>query len=285
MDLTDAIDHEIVMHRDAHFGGSFAEMIHYYENEDHIGIHPEIELERIIELQIYEKQTGDNLFFSLLDETEQEKVLASKKVYVDLKKIYEMKESSHYPRLIADLILSEEEEPTDILEAIVAAQKLLLPDLLRILHWDEAYDPLFPGYGYAPYFALQALCQIKDSRAIVALFETLRRETFFGEETIISALVAQGEEAKQFLLKRLKSRPLTDDNAYAAYAIAGFAPDKEIEQSALDLMKDQEVWQKPSLFAYLLCLCEENREFLRDLSHNPLLPQTLKKEIEQSIKT
>lgn len=283
MNLTDAVDHEIVMHRDAHFGGSFQEMLNYYEDESHIGILPDIELERIYDLQNYEKQTGDNLYFSLLDDEEREKVELSKKAYLDLKKIYEMEElNGPYSKLIADLILSEEEEPREALEKIIAKQKLLLPDLLRILKWDEAYDPLFPGYGYAPYFALQALCQIKDSRAIIVLFETLRREAFFGEEAIVSALVAQGDEAKNFLFKTLKAKPITSDNTFAAYAIAGFVPDQEIESCALQMLKDPEVWKKPNLFGYLLCLCEENIEELSLLSQNPLIPQNLKKEIEQS---
>lgn len=284
MDLTDHIDHLIIMHRDSHFSGLFEEMVNYYKNDNNIGIHPDIELERIYELNYYENKTGVNLSDLLLNQEEKEKVIQAKKAYQDLKKIYEIEETSSSPRLIADLIFSEEEEPQEILDKIIGSQKTLLPDLLRILKWDEAYDSLFPGYGYAPYFVLQALMQIKDPQTIVPLFETLKRDPFIGDEAIVSALYAQGNEAKSFLIKIMKGRPITQDNSYAAYALSVFSPDKDIENEALTLLKNAEIWKENTFCSYLLPLCEKNTDELRKLCENPLLPQMLKKEIEQSIK-
>ena len=48
--LLDAIDLDILMHKDAHFGGNFDIMIDYYEKEG-VGSMPDFETDRIIEIQ------------------------------------------------------------------------------------------------------------------------------------------------------------------------------------------------------------------------------------------
>ena len=84
-----------------------------------------------------------------------------------------------YARLIADLILSEEEEPTKEIEAVVAQGTSILPDLFIIIENEDFYDPLFPGYGYAPYLAIQCIGQIGDASGVIPLFQTLSRENYF----------------------------------------------------------------------------------------------------------
>ncbi|MES2122812.1 MAG: hypothetical protein V4492_08575, partial [Chlamydiota bacterium] len=58
--MTDAVDHDILMHRDAHFGGSFALMLEYYQKEGK-GAHPEFGTSRIEELMRLEDECGENL--------------------------------------------------------------------------------------------------------------------------------------------------------------------------------------------------------------------------------
>ena len=53
--LVDALDHEILMHRDAHFGGLFSVMIDYYQTEGK-GVQPQFSLQRIEKLQQLEKE-------------------------------------------------------------------------------------------------------------------------------------------------------------------------------------------------------------------------------------
>lgn len=285
MSLTDAIDHEIVMHRDAHFGGSFEEMLSYYQNEDNLGVQPEFDYDRIQFLAESEKQLGINLSTYLLYDEEREKVQKAKQAYRDLKLIYEIeKENNLFPKLIADLILTEQETPKEEIEKIVSHQRKAIPHLLALLTWEESYDPLFPGYGYAPNFALQALSKIKDASIITPVFEMLGKETVFGEGEILTALLAQGEEAKQFLLKIIESRPISKDNTHAAFALSIFPFDAEIQSIALQQIESADVWKHPSFFIYLLFLCEGKQEALMKLMKNPLLPQNLKKEIEESMK-
>ena len=85
--LMDAIDMEILMHRDAHFGGNFEMMLEYYTQEG-VGVMPDFELEEIKKLQNLENQMGKNLAETFLPEAAQEIVNQSKKLYQELRAIY-----------------------------------------------------------------------------------------------------------------------------------------------------------------------------------------------------
>lgn len=284
--LTDELDHEILMHREVHFGGSFDEMLNYYE-EERLGAHPDFELDRIEYLAAVEKETGSNLASMLLSGAEAERIAVARKRYQDFKIIYEKPRlATHHARLIADLVLTENEEPADEIEAIVQEGSDIVSDLIRIIKSDEAYDPLFPGYGYAPFFAIQALGNIKDPTAIVAIFETLSKESHFGDEAALSALREIGDPAKEFLLKRAASRPLTKDNQVAVYALTAFECDEEISGACFNQLKDPQVQQNTLLCSYLLILCEElkEREGFIALAKHTTLPHDLKIEMERIIR-
>ena len=106
--LTDSLDTQILMHRDAHFGGKFEFMIDYYTKGGK-GVQPDFELERIQTLADTERRTGQNLSPLFLSGVEAEKVASARAAYKSLRDLYETKKkSSHLPALIADLILSEE---------------------------------------------------------------------------------------------------------------------------------------------------------------------------------
>lgn len=276
-------DHEIIMHRDVHFGGSFEEMLSYYEDEEHLGIQQEFEIARIKELAEYEKSSEKNLS-SILNDDEIEKVKEGKKAYQELKAIYEIKSQKNpIPLIIADLILTENKEAIEEIKKAVRQGEKIVPELITLLKKDDFFDSLFPGYGYAPYFAILALSQIKDKRTIIPLFETIGKEMVFDEEAIFVALAKQGDEAKNFLLKILKSRPITQDNIHAALALASFA-DPDIEGVACHEIQDQKTWKNPFFFTYLLSLCQKNKDLLLSLTQDPTLPKSLKKEIEQSLR-
>lgn len=286
--LTDEMDHEILMHRDAHFGGDFTAMLDYYL-EDKVGANPDLDIERIKYLAQVEEELGKDLAPLMLTGPEAERVAKARRAYQQLKALYEMGEENSRPQLIANLILSEEEEPEEEVEAIVALGSSVVPELIHILESDDSYDPLFPGYGYAPYLAVLCIERLQDPSAIIPLFEMLGRESVFGEEIVLDAFHAIGEPAKQFLLKQLQSRPLTEDNTRAGFGLAAFPQDEEVARVALNQLKDTEVWKNTILSAYLVCHCESlkeplHREEFLALASQPDFPGELKAEIKRMAK-
>ena len=63
--VADMHDHEILMHRDAHFGGNFQVMLDYYATEGK-GVQPDFEPKRIRELKDLQEKSDQNLSDTLL---------------------------------------------------------------------------------------------------------------------------------------------------------------------------------------------------------------------------
>ncbi len=286
--LTDELDHEILMHREAHFGGDFKVMLDYYLG-DHIGVNPDFEIERIEYLAEIEHQLEKNLAPLLLSAQEAERIALARRAYRELKAVYEGdSRGEDIPRLIADLILSEEEEPEAEIEAVVAQGEKIVDVLLKMIASDNAYDPLFPGYGYAPYLAILCLGKIKSTKSIIPLFEMLGLETQFGEEVVLEAFAEIGLPAKRFLLKQIESRPLTGDNVNAAFALNAFPLDEEVSIAAFKQLQDPEVRESPLLSIYLLCSCEalKNTPYQKTfiaLAQDPSLPRDLQREMQKMV--
>lgn len=287
--LTDEIDHLILMHRDAHFGRDFEIMLNYYESEDSIGSHPDFDVERISYLAEVEKELGEDLAPLILTGVEAEQVGQARKAYMKLKEIYELEiEPNSFPRLLADLILSEEEEPVHEIEAVVSQGTAILPDLFAILKADDFYDPLFPGYGYAPYLAIQCIGKIGDPSGIVPLFETLSKQTIFDELVAVDAMVEIGGAAKNFLLQVLKSRPVTQDNSNAAFALTSFAHDPQVASACFQQLNDPDNQDKPLLRMYLINNCDalkntSYRESFIQLAQDPSLPSQMRTDMQTLI--
>lgn len=253
--IVDAIDHEILMHRDAHFGGQFPIMLDYYRNEGK-GVQPEFDLPRIERLTLLEEQLKQNLAALFLSAPEMQKVADSRFMYQKLKAIYDVKKpKNHYPILIADLILSEEDEPEVEIAAIAAEKDKIVPALIDLLRNEEMYDPLFPGYGQAPFLAVQCLGRIGDKRAIISLFEALGQGDFFADDQIIKALKVIGEPAKDFLLHVVNGRPINEDNEKAAIALIAFKEDEGVANYCFDLLQQPDVLKDPCLSTYLVLAC------------------------------
>lgn len=284
--MTDELDHQILMHREAHFGGDFGVMLEYYAG-DHIGVNPDFPIERIEYLAQIEKEQGEDLAPKLLSGAEAEKIAKSRAAYRAFKEIYAVEEEkSLIPRLIADLVLSEDEQPQDEVAAIVEQGKAIVPALIEILRSDDSYDPLFPGYGYTPMLAMVCLGVLQDPEAIVPLFETLQREVLFGEEAVLQAFSQIGEPAKQFLLKQIKSRPITNDNVHAAFALAAFPKDTQVSIACFEQLQEGEVSSKPLLATYLLCNClalkeTSHRKAFMAMAQDSSVPKELRDEIAQ----
>lgn len=283
--LIDEIDHEILMHRDAHFGGLFSIMIDYYKDGGK-GSQPEFELKRIKELEELEIQLKQNLAALFLTAQEIERVGDAKKAYKNLRDICELKKTTNLnPKLIAELILSEDEEPQEEIEALVKQKETVVPLLIDLLKKDELRDVLYPGYGKAAESIIRCLKRIGDKRAIIALFESIGTGDFFFDELIIEALKAIGDPAKRFLLTVLNKRPLNEDNEKAAIALKAFKEDKEVISSVLTLLEQPEVQQALCLPTYLALLCmgiqdPVQKQQVKLLSLNEKLPLALRQDLK-----
>lgn len=288
--LIDALDHDILMHRDAHFGGKFPIMLEYYQQGGK-GVQSELTVERIEKLAELETKMQQNLAAVSLTGSEVEKIAASKEAYKQLRSLYEVKKTaSRIPQLIADLIFSEEEEPEKEIDAIVAEKDRIVPALIDLLKNEDFHDPLFPGYGLAPSLAVKCLGRIGDKRAIISLFEAFGQDDFFTDDQIIKALQAIGEPAKSFLLRVVKGRPLNEDNERAAIALIEFRQDPDVAAACFDLLQNPDVQKDPCLATYLVLACEglppgALREDFIHLAKQAQLPKSIKTDMEAIMHT
>lgn len=249
--VADAIDRAIIMHREVHFGGLFSIMLEYYQKQK-IGVQKEFSIKRIATLADLEAQIKQNLAPLLLEGAEIEAVAHNKELYRSLKKIYDIAPSSP-SALISDLILTEN-EGNKVITAIIEQKEKTTPLLIELIKSPLFYDTLAPGYGRAPFLAIQCLEKIGDKRALFVLFEQIGKE-FFVEDVILSALKAIGEEAKKFLLLKVKSKPINEDNCKAAIALSVFKEEADVPQTCFELVQDKEIQKDPLLSTYLLLVC------------------------------
>lgn len=283
--LGEAMDNAILMHRDAHFSGNFDLMLSYYL-KDGKGVYDDFSIPRIEMLAAYEKTTGQNLAPILLTGPEIERIALSKEAYKQLRKVYDKKDL--HSKLIADLILSEDENPEKEVAAIVREKKAIVPSLLNLVRSEDFYDPLFPGYGKAPLMAAQCLGMIGDSSAIIALFESIGKGDFFDDDISLNALKAIGQPAKAFLLKVLQSKPINEDNERAAIALLAFKADPEIAKVCFHLLKNIDLKKELPFATYLILGCEgldesTDRTEFEKLLHNPDFPKDLKVDLQTVI--
>lgn len=287
--LGDELDNAILMHREAHFGGKFDLMLEYYEKGGK-GIYPDFDLNRIQYLAVLEEKSSKNLAADLLTAAEVEKVLAAKKAYKTLKDQYEKKIAKNkHAILLANLILSEEENPEKEIEAIVAENKTIVEPLLKLVRSEDFYDPLFPGYGKAPLLAIRCLGKIGSPQAIIALFESIGKGDFFDDDVALKALREIGQPAKDFLLKVLRAKPINEDNERAAIALLTFKNDPEIAKVCLDLLLTLDLKKDHFLATYLILACEGLKGSLEEMKFISLLdkrsfPKDLKADIECVLK-
>ena len=279
----DALRLEMIMHRDAHFSGSSEMMLDYYR-QGGVGTMPDFSIEMVEEMHQLEKERD---LSELLPEAAQAEVRDAKERYAALKSVYDKEEE--LPRLLSDLILTEEEEPTGEKEALVACGTRALEPLFDLLRSETFYNPLYPGYGRTPLFAADVVAHIGDAKAIPHLFEALGHDNFFTDEAIITALATFGEEAKNFLIDRLTAQPLSRDNDRAAIALGHFEGDEEVAKHAFDLLKDRDVRTRPSLAPYLIFACaglpRELRPKFLAFAKSGVMPASLQIDINAICKT
>lgn len=251
--ILDAVDLDILMHKEAHFGGNFEVMIDYYKKEG-VGVMPDFEEERIEELFTIEKSLGTSLAESLLPLPAKQMVEKSKKLYQELRSAYDHADQKIAAK-VSDLILTEEEMPEKEIQNIVALGQMAFGPMVHLIESTDFYDPLFPGYGRAPIFAAMVLEKLGDKSAIPHLFAALGQENFFTDDAIIKSLVSFGDEAKYFLLKRLSQEPFTKENIYAITALTTLEDDEEVAKVALSLLEKPAIHKNENFMRYLIFAC------------------------------
>lgn len=287
--MMDAVDKEIIMHREVHFGGQFSIMLDYYALEGK-GMNPEFDLKRIAELAKMEAELKENLAPLLLTGSDAELIARAKQAYKDLRDLYDQKNpASKLPLLIADLILSEEEEAESEVDAIVKEKNVIIPLLLDLLRSSDFHDPLFPGYGHAPFLAAKCLGLIGDERAIFSLFESLGDGDFGDEKMVLRALTHMGEPARDFLLKVIASIPVGEDNERAALALIAFQGDEKVSETVLQLLERPDIFEHESFATYLILICEglskkEHKDRFAALLNRDDIPKGLRRDIETLIR-
>jgi len=222
--LFDEEDRLIVLHRDAHFSGSFSAMLEYYQHEEAKGICEDISVERIEELAQIEKELGKNLSSLLFSDSDHSRITHAKMV----SEHFSILASQDTPEgRFAAVILSEEPEDLEAL-AVLLHEKAEL--LIRLASSDFFADPLFPGYGTIPRVAITILMHMKCEEAIPKLFPLIGQTDFLTEEVLLQFFLHLGEPAKLFGVQQLIARPITLDNERAMLLLLKFLPDAELDR-------------------------------------------------------
>lgn len=285
----DGINQEILMHRDAHFSGNFDEMIRYYLN-DGKGVSANFDVEQVMALAEEERRLGTNLAPEVLAISEIKEIKKAHDAYRSLRDLFNIKNpKTPYPQLIAHLILAESEDPIEEIDAIVNCGRAAVPFLIDLLKSEDFYNPLYPGYGQAPYLAAKCLGKIGDKRAVISLFESIGRGDFFQDETALLALKSIGEPAQEFLLKVLKGRPINEDNERAAIALLSFKDSPQVAEIAFELLEKLDLAKEISLATYLILMCEALKgssleENFKKFSLQSFIPNELKKDFNTIFK-
>ena len=284
MALTDGDAVQILMHRGAHFGGSFEVMLEYYERDGR-GVQDDITIERLEEMAAIEKQAGGDLAAELLSGAQAEELARIRHKYTSLKEVYDM--DRELPKLVADLVLTEDLDGEKEIDAILQHGKLAVISLCDLLGSPDFYNPLMPGYGQGPSLAAEALGRIGNPLAIKPLFEALGRGDFSCDGRIIHALFRIGDEAREFLLKRLATKPISRDNENASVALSQFEGDEIVAKACFNMLKCMIEDGTYSQYAQLTCYLAANyaalpsdlQETYSLLRDHPSIPPSLKEEM------
>ncbi len=252
--MSDDIANLILMHRNAHFGGKFAFMLNYYENEGP-GCSSDFDHLTINKLAIIQEKMGQDLALCRLSATEHEQVKNVLQIYQGLRKLHSIsQDSTSIPSLLADLILTEEHNPQKEID-LLAQNKKAAHYLIDILKSEEFLDPLFPGYGKTPTHVAKCLGQMQSEKAIIPLFESMKAEHFLHEEAAILALKNIGAPAFDFLMNVLKKQPFTRDNEKAAICLTSFDENETFALTSLEILQNFQVLNLPNLVVHLILAC------------------------------
>ncbi|MCH9612421.1 MAG: hypothetical protein S4CHLAM102_09110 [Chlamydiia bacterium] len=282
--LLDAISAEIIMQRDVHFGGDFQVMIDYYES-DGVGASPDYSIEHIKSLQAQEKESKQNLAESLLPSQAREQVEKFQKLYSDLREVYEEKHINPVSIAMSDLILSEEEFPESEINTLVDMGERAVKPLEDLMNSTIFHDTLAAGYGIAPRRAAFVLGKIGHPSSLNLLIGCMGKEGYAMDDALIQAISQYGSVAKELVLNKLGSKPISSENVNAAIIASSLPEDEEIAKKALEIFTDKEFIKEPVILQYLVFTMTaledpKDRARLANCLENPAYSKDLKDEIQ-----
>lgn len=289
--LLDEHDALIVTHCHTHFGANFSVMRDYYEKSkaskrEHPGVHPEIELAQIEQLERLERSRESSLK-DLLSPKDRALILEAQEAYQGLKKLYSLQSRQILPaQRLADLIFSEEEEPKAEMQALAELGAEALGPLIGLIEDDRFYHSGFPGYGRAPELAVRCLKHLQNPKAIQTLFHCIGKGGFFFEDVVLETLASLGEEARRFLQRKLIAQPITQENEQAAMALVHFPPNEELIALVIDLLYDAKFRAHPLLLSHLVLIAIATKEQakverLKALRSDASLPELVRIDLSQ----
>lgn len=273
----------ILLHRETHFSGSFPAMIAYYKKGKK-GVQEEILLKDIKTLAKEEDLLGKNIAPLLLTGAEAEKIKAIKAFSEELHALASTSDPSlSLARAISALILSEKEKPTREINAVVSFKETALQPLCDMLFSEKLNDPLFPGYGLAPQYAIEALGKMKKAAAIEPLFLYAHTQGRFFD-AVQKAFIRIGTPACTFLKNVASSNQTDTIRCLALSFLLGFG--KKLAPFFFSLLKNNK--GNPSI-AHLCALGleglgdKDKAECLALMENNSFSPE-LVAEIKVSVK-
>lgn len=279
--LIDTPSIEILSQCAVHFGGNLSVMLDYYAKEGK-GCFPDYSLEQIAALMEQVKEFEGPQFDELLPEDAKEAIKKHQKLYQDLREVYEAKQKHPLARAIADLILTEEDDPQEEIQAVCSLGYPALEPLHDLLNSATFYDALAPGYGVAPALAARCLGEIKNETSLPILLAAVGHQSFSTDEAIIDAIRSFGDKARKFLHQSATRVPYNNLNLSAAMILSSLAPDQETGAIALALLENVDLRSHETFLSYLVLTLEGlEDEGLRKkaLSLSPQLPKSVQEEL------
>jgi len=284
LSVFDEEDKEILMHKEAHFAGSFPLMIECYKKNGK-GAVLDTSLTRLQTLFAKEKELNTSLAPFFLSGADAEMVAASKKLYTQLALLFEQ-DAPPLSKAIASLILAEKKEEKEALKEVLEYQEKAIDLLIDVLKTPQLLNPLFPGYGKTPLLAGDALGILQAEKAIPHLFALSLEEDPAFEECARKNLKKIGTKAKDFLKKILEKTPISKAHESALFCLSSFSS-PSLSSFFFSLLQEKYTELPFALYLALGCelLPQKQQEELKIFAKKPDLPDSLEKELQFLIKT
>jgi hypothetical protein len=286
--IVDEEDREILLQRDAHFGGSFIAMQEHYEKfsgqdmPGYYGVLETISLSRILFLADVERRLGKNLAPKILSGSDAEHVALARTAYERIAQL--SNEPFSIPlQLFLDCTnsfgersLTQEEKDT-----LRRNPKLLL----ELAAADQFRDSLFPGFGYAPLRALKWLVEAHVEEALPLCFNLLAVAQEEEEEELFSLIPKFGGEAFEYARRTFLSRPVTPFHEKLMLVLLHFSAiyEKEVKALLIQQVATSDIYHYPTILRWIVVGIGDLDQETRKTAKEKLLAHPLPHEIEQLV--
>ena len=247
----DELDVSLLMQKNIHFGGSFQEMLEYYQDVSLLEHRDDIDIDRVSYLKEVEDAGTD--LEELLDEQTLEEIEDKKSLY---SQIEDQAADSNNPeeQAIANLILCSE---FDVEDEIITAANLgddIVPYVLKIIERDDFYSKISPGQGRAPASAIRVLIALRDNSAILLLFSRMFNISTYTEGVFMQYFREFEAETKELIRRMLSGKTWSLDHERALSIATYLSFNQEIADECFAIIKDQSRCPKDEAYQTYLAL-------------------------------